>query len=127
MAGRRAGGRNRGAMVAALSAADNDRAVLDGQFDRSACGARSGAARSRAARAIGVVCIHRIQIMAHARSTKPLQVVTTGKWTRVTAACSDPVGAVLHVLRSDEHTSELQSLMRISYAGFCLKKKNKKI
>src|SRR3546814_3892420 len=25
--------------------------------------------------------------------------------------------------RSDEHTSELQSLMRISYAGFCLKKK----
>src|SRR3546814_1646384 len=28
-------------------------------------------------------------------------------------------------LRSEEHTSELQSLMRISYAVFCLKKKNK--
>src|SRR3546814_8592652 len=28
--------------------------------------------------------------------------------------------------RSEEHTSELQSLMRISYAGFCLKKTNKK-
>src|SRR3546814_1124474 len=28
-------------------------------------------------------------------------------------------------VRSEEHTSELQSLMRISYAGFCLKKKNK--
>src|SRR3546814_1581003 len=27
--------------------------------------------------------------------------------------------------RSEEHTSELQSLMRISYAVFCLKKKNK--
>src|SRR3546814_3515213 len=27
--------------------------------------------------------------------------------------------------RSEEHTSELQSLMRISYAGFCLKKKQK--
>src|SRR3546814_8619671 len=26
--------------------------------------------------------------------------------------------------RSEEHTSELQSLMRISYAGFCLKQKN---
>src|SRR3546814_8907612 len=26
--------------------------------------------------------------------------------------------------RSEEHTSELQSLMRISFAGFCLKKKN---
>src|SRR3546814_7435599 len=28
-------------------------------------------------------------------------------------------------LRSEEHTSELQSLMRLSYAVFCLKKKNK--
>src|SRR3546814_4359880 len=30
----------------------------------------------------------------------------------------------LAALRSEEHTSELQSLMRISYAVFCLKKKN---
>src|SRR3546814_5568723 len=30
----------------------------------------------------------------------------------------------LHGFRSEEHTSELQSLMRISYAVFCLKKKN---
>src|SRR3546814_9114941 len=29
--------------------------------------------------------------------------------------------------RSEEHTSELQSLMRISYAVFCLKKKKKKM
>src|SRR3546814_7366040 len=29
--------------------------------------------------------------------------------------------------RSEEHTSELQSLMRISYAVFCLKKKKKRI
>src|SRR3546814_8129200 len=29
--------------------------------------------------------------------------------------------------RSEEHTSELQSLMRISYAVFCLKKKTKQI
>src|SRR3546814_9065005 len=32
-----------------------------------------------------------------------------------------------NVIRSEEHTSELQSLMRISYAVFCLKKKKKKI
>src|SRR3546814_7506218 len=32
----------------------------------------------------------------------------------------------VHAIRSDEHTSELQSLMRISYDGFCLKK-NKKL
>src|SRR3546814_1920816 len=30
------------------------------------------------------------------------------------------------IARSEEHTSELQSLMRISYAVFCLKKKTKK-
>src|SRR3546814_2972788 len=34
--------------------------------------------------------------------------------------------AGLRIGRSEEHTSELQSLMRISYAVFCLKKKNKK-
>src|SRR3546814_5355084 len=38
-----------------------------------------------------------------------------------------PVGLVAreenHVMRSEEHKSELQSLMRISYAVFCLKKK----
>src|SRR3546814_10527164 len=32
----------------------------------------------------------------------------------------------LRKVRSEEHTSELQSLMRISYAVFCLKKKRKK-
>src|SRR3546814_3629503 len=39
-----------------------------------------------------------------------------------------PVAAVPPVdpPRSEEHTSELQSLMRISYAVFCLKKKKKK-
>src|SRR3546814_1843816 len=31
----------------------------------------------------------------------------------------------LNLVRSEEHTSELQSLMRISYAVFCLKKKKK--
>src|SRR3546814_510448 len=33
---------------------------------------------------------------------------------------------LLDQLRSEEHTSELQSLMRISYAVFCLKKKKQK-
>src|SRR3546814_1562378 len=35
-------------------------------------------------------------------------------------------GAGRRCPRSEEHTSELQSLMRISYAVFCLKKKNRK-
>src|SRR3546814_9286198 len=37
-----------------------------------------------------------------------------------------PLHARRAATRSEEHTSELQSLMRISYAVFCLKKKNKK-
>src|SRR3546814_3172604 len=36
-------------------------------------------------------------------------------------------GPGLRAKRSEEHTSELQSLMRISYAVFCLKKKNTNI
>src|SRR3546814_2382355 len=36
-----------------------------------------------------------------------------------------PTVAAKLVFRSEEHTSELQSLMRISYAVFCLKKKKK--
>src|SRR3546814_2575752 len=42
-------------------------------------------------------------------------------------------GTILHTSRTDprtrseEHTSELQSLMRLSYAVFCLKKKNEKL
>src|SRR3546814_1762705 len=44
------------------------------------------------------------------------------------AECIEAVeesGAPIVSIRSEEHTSELQSLMRISYAVFCLKKKNK--
>src|SRR3546814_958326 len=45
-----------------------------------------------------------------------------GSYTfEVRAFCSSHPRA----LRSEEHTSELQSLMRISYAVFCLKKKTK--
>src|SRR3546814_9759285 len=41
--------------------------------------------------------------------------------------CRSSDGSVLIEIRSEEHTSELQSLMRISYAVFCLKKKKKEI
>src|SRR3546814_8399186 len=37
-----------------------------------------------------------------------------------------PAAPAEKLARSEEHTSELQSLMRISYAGFCLKKKKQK-
>src|SRR3546814_10037266 len=40
--------------------------------------------------------------------------------------CLQAVGRVSDHLRSEEHTSELQSLMRISYAVFCLKKQKQR-
>src|SRR3546814_6360022 len=57
----------------------------------------------------GIVAIYRIDDIADANSG------TVGGRT------------LRHSVRSEEHTSELQSLMRISYAVFCLKKKNKNI
>src|SRR3546814_1489281 len=42
------------------------------------------------------------------------------------AGLAAAVGDALDELRSEEHTSELQSLMRKSYAVFCLKKKQKR-
>src|SRR3546814_3659379 len=50
--------------------------------------------------------------------------VSTSLDTNGQTKVTPPAGVPLRipVLRSDEHTSELQSLMRISYAVFCLKK-----
>src|SRR3546814_6032403 len=48
-----------------------------------------------------------------------VEAVLLGDGEAVAAAFID----LEHRLRSEEHTSELQSLMRISYAVFCLKKK----
>src|SRR3546814_6721439 len=55
---------------------------------------------------------------------RPEQVETARKRTARRLARLEQAEAQLD--RSEEHTSELQSLMRISYAVFCLKKKNKK-
>src|SRR3546814_7607331 len=63
-------------------------------------------------------------------------VAEAGEWWRlVTGPITQPefsdedraylAEAARLLVRSEEHTSELQSLMRISYAVFCLKKKNK--
>src|SRR3546814_2107421 len=49
--------------------------------------------------------------------------VAKGNW--MTDQVNDDFGVGRGLERSEEHTSELQSLMRISYAVFCLKKKKK--
>src|SRR3546814_3051801 len=51
-------------------------------------------------------------------------VVVSPVWPNIFSAAEIMGGVVRPVPRSEEHTSELQSLMRISYAVFCLKTKN---
>src|SRR3546814_5849740 len=53
------------------------------------------------------------------RSSAHRRIDTAGTRNRYSTGCSRKNGC----RRSEEHTSELQSLMRISYAVFCLKKK----
>src|SRR3546814_1930920 len=53
----------------------------------------------------------------------PELVVLSGPADSIETLSATLLGQGIHC-RSEEHTSELQSLMRISYAVFCLKKKN---
>src|SRR3546814_7018950 len=52
------------------------------------------------------------------------KIVPPGARYFLCTAESMPIGGGREPARSEEHTSELQSLMRISYAVFCLKTKN---
>src|SRR3546814_1951542 len=52
--------------------------------------------------------------------------VRIGMKVKARVAQEDETPILVFDPRSEEHTSELQSLMRISYAVFCLKKNNKK-
>src|SRR3546814_7338898 len=58
------------------------------------------------------------------RTPKVLSRIRAGMWSRRRG--NELSGSHPAEGRSEEHTSELQSLMRISYAVFCLKKKKKK-
>src|SRR3546814_6761210 len=61
----------------------------------------------------------------HPDKTCPKGDEKPAKKTRKPAAKKTSAPVVKEMKRSEEHTSELQSLMRISYAVFCLKKKKK--
>src|SRR3546814_6853239 len=77
-----------------------------------------------------------LKSLALARSSVEFRLSHNGKPVRIWKAARDEQAQLQRVaevlgedfpaqsLRSEEHTSELQSLMRISYAVFCLKKKS---
>src|SRR3546814_7225149 len=58
----------------------------------------------------------------HPPCTHSARFARTGRVARLSARARRPIQGEFSA-RSEEHTSELQSLMRISYAVFCLKKK----
>src|SRR3546814_17683364 len=62
------------------------------------------------------------RVRARAPRRQPRRPATAARRPRHPRAASAPT-ALAASARSEEHTSELQSLMRISYAVFCLKKK----
>src|SRR3546814_6026586 len=63
--------------------------------------------------------VDRIEVIKGTQSTTLGKNITLGAVSFVSRRPGDKLGS------EEEHTSELQSLMRISYAVFCLKKKNK--
>src|SRR3546814_2362352 len=61
-----------------------------------------------------------------ASNLRPRDIVTRRALENAAMVVAASGGSTNAGCRSEEHTSELQSLMRISYAVFCLKKKNTK-
>src|SRR3546814_1757941 len=56
---------------------------------------------------------------------EPMCAKASSAFPRPKTSYNSPTRSWIHLpMRSEEHTSELQSLMRISYAVFCLKKNN---
>src|SRR3546814_3294808 len=77
-----------------------------------------------ACRAVGVDVAAVIPALARFRSVKRrLELLGDARGVTVYDDFAHHPTAIATTLRSEEHTSELQSLMRISYAVFCLKKK----
>src|SRR3546814_4699992 len=87
------------------------------------------AVRDRAVLALGMAAaLRRSEIVA--LTLEDIELVPQGMKILIRGSKTDQerAGVVIAIPegRSEEHTSELKSLMRISYAVFCLKKKNKR-
>src|SRR3546814_9517599 len=65
-------------------------------------------------------------ILPHFHQANQFQVVVAGGGAWASIPCGRSRCIMPTRIRSEEHTSELQSLMRTSYAVFCLKKKKRK-
>src|SRR3546814_2540328 len=89
--------------------------ILFGEFDRNLVAIENCLGVYISARG------NRVQIEGEAEAAARARDVLTDLYDRIEKGQEVDAGMV----RSEEHTSELQSLMRISYAVFCLKKQKK--
>src|SRR3546814_1596483 len=98
-------------------------------------GDQAGVTVERGQQVLDVAARLQVALLARALGGMPTRTEPVGGGHRqhadVAAVLGDEAGGGdslpgHHPLRSEEHTSELQSLMRISYAVFCLKKKTAK-
>src|SRR3546814_9887367 len=87
----------------------------------SRCTCRSGAGRHRHGQRPRLRRVAHAEVRAALVADLQRDLAAVGRLHR--HAAGQALAAGLDVGRSEEHTSELQSLMRISYAVFCLKKK----
>src|SRR3546814_6370886 len=67
----------------------------------------------------------RYDVSGERRKPKPSGRTSSTPSPKICSPCLARRFMMANISRSEEHTSELQSLMRISYAVFCLKKKKK--
>src|SRR3546814_8342629 len=105
-------------------------ATLDGPFGKSAAAALAGPQLSIVTAADNGRCFacadgydSSMRSNELAELTAFVAVAEACSFRRAAARLDLKPSTLSHSLRSEEHTSELQSLMRISYAVFCLKKK----
>src|SRR3546814_156984 len=85
---------------------------------------RRGCAQRRLAATVDELMHLREEFDLADAAAPALEVVARAEGLPLREMVADAVAHRADFLRSEEHTSELQSLMRISYAAFCLKKNN---
>src|SRR3546814_9838544 len=104
---------------------ERGRIRISGGADGAGRGRGAGRRRRHCHHAVLGADFSGIETCTNLRSARNwARLTATGERYMKASSILETIGDTPHI-RSEEHTSELQSLMRISYAVFCLKKKKK--
>src|SRR3546814_2097342 len=96
-------------------------------LDRNGLAEQISVIRSEGVASVAICFIHAYRNPAHEQETRQLLLDALPNLHVSISSEVCPEIREYERVRSEEHTSELQSLMRISYAVFCLKKKSRTI